>query len=80
MRDIEVRLITSDSQNWNMEVYDPNVQHLVSEGKKKFSGVGEAEVWFEAYGTITHNLTADEGFKVLRGTVPSDSLESLLSD
>ena len=83
MRDIELRLTTNNDTNWELEVYDPNVQHLVGAASKKFSGVGEAEVWLEAHGTLTSNLTGSTKPKrVLRGTAQmgSFSLESLLSD
>lgn len=82
MRDIELRLTTNNDTNWELEVYDPNVQHLVGAASKKFSGVGEAEVWLEAYGTLTSSLTGYEDFKVVRGLIPMESfsLESLLSN
>lgn len=82
MRDIELRLTTNNDTNWELEVYDPNVQHLVGAASKKFSGVGEAEVWLEAHGTLTSSLTGYEDFKVVRGLVPMESfsLESLLSN
>lgn len=82
MRDIELRLTTNNDKNWELEVYDPNVQHLVGAASKKFSGVGEAEVWLEAYGTLTSSLTGYEDFKVVRGLIPMESfsLESLLSN
>lgn len=82
MRDIEFRLTSSDNTNWALEVYDPNVQHLVGAVSKKFSGVGEAEVWLESHGTLTNTLTGYDNFKVIRGTAPmgSFSLESLLSN
>lgn len=82
MRDIELRLTTNNDTNWELEVYDPNVQHLVGAASKKFSGVGEAEVWLEAHGTLTSSLTGYEDFKVVRGLIPieSFSLESLLSN
>ena len=82
MRDIEFRLTTNNDTDWELEVYDPNVQHLVGAVSKKFSGVGEAQVWLEAHGTLTDSLTGYENFKVVRGTAPmgSFSLQSLLSD
>jgi len=82
MKDIEFRLTTNNDTDWELEVYDPNVQHLVGTVSKKFSGVGEAEVWLEAHGTLTTSLNGYENFKVVRGTAPmgSFSLESLLSD
>lgn len=82
MRDIELRLTTNNDTNWELEVYDPNVQHLVGAASKKFSGVGEAEVWLEAHGTLTSSLTGYEDFKVVRGLIPMESfsLESLLSN
>ena len=82
MKDIEFRLTTNNDTDWELEVYDPNVQHLVGTVSKKFSGVGEAEVWLEAHGTLTTSLNGYENFKVIRGTAQmgSFSLESLLSD
>jgi hypothetical protein len=83
MKDIEFRLTTTDNNNWALEVYDPNVQHLVGAASKKFSGLGEAEVWLESFGTLEKSRFIDrEDFKVIRGTAQmgSFSLESLLSD
>lgn len=83
MRDIEFRLTTTNNEDWALEVYDPNVQHLVGAVSKKFSGIGEAEVWLEAYSTLDKSSSLDrEDFKVIRGTAQmgSFSLESLLSD
>jgi hypothetical protein len=82
MKDIEFRLTTNNDTDWELEVYDPNVQHLVGTVSKKFSGVGEAEVWLESHGTLTTSLNGYENFKVVRATAPmgSFSLESLLSD
>jgi hypothetical protein len=83
MRDIEFRLTSSDNTNWALEVYDPNVQHLVGAASKKFSGIGEAEVWLESFSTLEKSRFIDrEDFKVVRGTAQmgSFSLENLLSD
>jgi hypothetical protein len=66
-----------------LEVYDPNVQHLVGAASKKFSGIGEAEVWLESFSTLEKSRFIDrEDFKVIRGVSPAEgfALESLLSD
>ncbi len=50
---------------------------------KKFSGIGEAEVWLESFSTLEKSRFIDrEDFKVVRGTAQmgSFSLENLLSD
>jgi hypothetical protein len=82
MKDIEFRLTSKNDTDWELEVYDPNVQHLVGAVSKKFSGVGEAQVWLESYGNLTNTLNGYENFKAIRGTAQmgSFSLESLLSD
>ena len=83
MKDIELRLTTTDNNNWALEVYDPNVQHLIGAASKKFSGLGEAEVWLEAFGTLEKSRFIDrEDFKVIRGVSPVEGfvLESLLSN
>jgi hypothetical protein len=83
MKDIEFRLTSKNDTDWELEVYDPNVQHLVGAVSKKFSGVGEAEVWLESFSTLEKSRFIDrEDFKVVRGTAQmgSFSLESLLSN
>lgn len=76
MREIELRLSAEkNSSRWELQVYDPNVWHLIGQQEKNFDSVGHAEVWLEVFAgrSVT---TLDLGASVvLRAEAPAEGFD-----
>jgi hypothetical protein len=70
MRDIEVRLRgKKDSTKWYLEVYDPNIQHVIAEEEKNFDTPDYAGVWLEAFTDFDKTYDLGDSL-VLGGSTP----------
>lgn len=80
MKDIQLKL-SSSSDAWKLEVYDPNLQHIIGEAEKNFSTPGQAAVWMEIWGEIESSKQILDDAWVIRGSMPASelNLEELLT-